>query len=291
MFNATRFIDMCLKSIFHQSYRHIEVFCIDDHSEDDTYSKVIDLFGKDRRLCVIRLAQNVGCYQIKNWVISKLSRRKYVALQDADDLSHPNRIAIQRKWLIENEARMCGTCVHHFFLPNVRPIFGIDFSLEDGNREYKHSLGIYSSVSLSRAPLSISQILGNFRKNYIAKHGSLMFERDVFLEYGGFDGHTKIGADTDFMWRILRFENIDNVHKILYYRRFHHNSLTRSSDTGLNSEKRRVYTEKRDAKHEQIRLALENGDEGTAHLLCTSDFYCNDIKIEDIYSNFEIQNL
>ena len=285
MFNASKFIALCLKSIFLQSYPNIEVFCVDDHSEDDTYSKVIDLFGKDTRLCVIRLAQNVGCYQIKNWVISELSDKKLVALQDADDFSHPNRIAIQRQWLIESGTRICGTCVHHFFPSRIPPTFGTDFSLKDEQGEYEHSLGIYDSVELSREPLDLSQILGNLRKDYITKHGSLMFERNLLKEFGGFDGHTKIGADTELMWRLLRFEKIDNIPKILYFRQFHDNSLTRDPDTGLNSEKRRVYTERRDRKHEHIRWELEKNNIDAVRSLCTSDLYYDDIEIEEIYSN------
>lgn len=288
MFNARDYVDMCLKSIIIQSHRDIEIFCVDDHSTDDTYARVVELFGKDRRICVIRLAKNVGPYQIKNWVISRLSRGCLIAMQDVDDVSHPMRIAIQRKWIFDNDIGVCGVCVHQFFPSHIRPAFGTDFSLKQEGDEYEHSLAIYSSIEENKDPLNFAEILGNIRKEFIANHGSQMFRKNLLFEFGGFNGHTKFGADTDLDWRLLRFSSICNIQKVLYFRRFHEHSLTRNPVTGIGSASRRKYVQRRDAEHEQIRVALERGDFETVRALCTRDFYCEDVRVDEVHSNFDI---
>lgn len=84
MYNASRWIEACLKGLFAQTHRNLEIFCVDDCSEDDTYGRVVDHFGRDGRLCVVRLARNVGPFsnqQLGSWLTGertedRLARRR-----------------------------------------------------------------------------------------------------------------------------------------------------------------------------------------------------------------------
>lgn len=289
MFNVREYIEICLKGLLLQSYKNMEIFCVDDHSSDDTYEKVIDLFGSDKRICAIRLAENVGPFQIKNWIISRLASGKFIAMQDADDVSHPARISLQIKQMKDINVKICGTQVHHFFPPHIRPIFGVSQSIKNNDNHYEHSLGIYNSVESVNVPLSFEDALGRIKSDYVCKHGSQIFQRDLLIKFGGFDGRTKFGADTDMNWRLLRYTNILNLRQVLYFRRFHENSLTRNRETGLTSNKRKEYVSRRDAEHENIRAAMEIGNNELMLKLCTRDFYCNDVKPERVHTNFDIQ--
>lgn len=287
-FNARHFLEMCLKGLLIQSYRNLEIFCIDDHSTDDSYGKAIDLFGQDQRVCFIRLKKNVGHYQIKNFVLSKLARGNIIAMQDADDISHPMRITLQRKYLLDENIDVCGTCIHQFFPAHIPPLFRVGLKLRDEVGQYEHSCAIYESIAANKEPLSFADFLGESRQDRITMHGTQMFKKDLLLRFGGFDGHTTIGADTDLNWRLLRFSSIKNIPKILYSRRYHEHQLTRSPVTGHGSIMRRKYIDRRNAEHESIRAILERGDPEKVQDLCTQDLYSSDVEVDAIHTHFDI---
>ena len=285
MRNAGRWIDLCLKGVLAQTYDHFEVFCVDDCSEDDSYDRVVRRFGGDRRLAVFRLARRVGPYQIKNWVVAQLARGRLIALQDADDVSHPTRLADQAAWLHRRRLRVCGTCVHQFFPPGIRPRSGTGILLKAEG--YRHSLAIYPHVPAARGRVGYQVLHG--RHGVLCKHGSQLFERDLLLEFGGFDGHTTLGADSDLNRRLLRYMDIGNVPKVLYSRRLHHDSLSRHPTTGHRSPARREYFAKCERLQEQIVRALAHGDRRLARTLSTADLFHGDVAVAEAHTGFSIR--
>lgn len=289
MLNASEFLEQCLKGLLIQTYPHLELFCVDDHSADDTYTRVVEQFGADHRVCVIRLARTVGPYQIKNWVFSRMARGKLVAMQDADDVSHPRRIAAQLDLLDATGDEVCGTCVHQFFQSDTPPRFGERWAPITDETGWQHSLAIYRAVAPCRAPLPFSEILGDIRQDYIAKHGSQLFQKTLLVQFGGFDGRTRLGADTDLNWRLLRFMPILNLPYVLYSSRHHRSSLTRHPETGIGSAMREAYIHRRNREHEEIRIALQNRDLERARFLCTQDCYYGDVEVEEVHANWDIR--
>ena len=285
MRNAGPWIALCLKSVLAQTHDQLEVFCIDDCSEDDGYQRVVAEFGADRRLAVFRLARRVGPYQIKNWVLATLARGRLVALQDADDVSHPTRLAEQTAWMRRHGLRVCGTCVHQFFPSGIRPRSGTRILLSAGR--YRHSLAIYPHVPAVREPVGFEGLLAASR-GVLCKHGSQVFERELLLEFGGFDGHTMLGADSDFNRRILRYVDIGNMPKVLYSRRHHRHSLSRHPATGHDSSTRREYLAGCEQLQERIVHALTVGDRHLAKALSTRDLYHADVVVAEAHLGFPI---
>ena len=72
-------------------------------------------------------------------------------------------------------------------------------------------------------------------------NGTCMFERQLLNELGGWDGNTRIAADTDIFLRILGNHEIHNLKTPLYKRRFHKNSLTAAKEYGIKSNTRKEY--------------------------------------------------
>jgi Glycosyl transferase family 2 len=160
MWNAERWIEDCLKSVLIQTHRNLEVYCIDDCSTDGSFERVVDLFGKDRRLCIGRLQRRVGPYQIENWIVSTFARAQWVVMQDADDISHPTKLQTQLAWMKRRQYRVGGTAVHQLAEPGIRPGKGVDLGIEwDGK---SHGLVHYPTVSMTRerAPLEDPQKRG-----------------------------------------------------------------------------------------------------------------------------------
>ena len=90
-FNAEDVIATAVASILEQSYKSLELIVVDDCSSDGTMKVLRELAQKDRRMRVVAKPTNDGTYVSKNMGI-KAATGHYVALQDSDDWSHPERI-------------------------------------------------------------------------------------------------------------------------------------------------------------------------------------------------------
>lgn len=293
MYNATQWIDICLKGLLAQTHSNLEIFCIDDASEDDTYERVVERFGGDRRLCVLKLSKNVGPYQIKNWVISSLAKGKLIAFQDADDVSHPTRMEEQRGSMLRWQHKICGTSVHQFFPPHITPQLKGTVSVEENGA--LHSVLFYPTVERMSEPRNVRHILrqrypGIYTANRgsIASYGGQMIDRSVFLEFGGFDGRTRILADKQFNCCLLRFSDVGNVPKVLYSRRLHERSITQHPLTTNKSPAWLKYYLTLEMRQEAIRQELLKGNMNSVREMCTADLFCDDIRVEECHAGFDL---
>jgi len=103
-YNAGKFIGQTIHSILQQDHEYFEYIIVDDGSNDDTV-EVIKRFS-DAKLRLIE-AGRIGRGQALNLAI-KESKGNYIAIQDADDLSHPQRLSIQIECL-NQEVHLLGT--------------------------------------------------------------------------------------------------------------------------------------------------------------------------------------
>lgn len=93
-FNAGERVLAAIRSVLEQSYRDVEVIVVDDASTDDTPRYMRELAARDDRVRFIQLRQNVGTYAAKH-VALMLAKGEFVTCHDADDWSHPEKIARQ----------------------------------------------------------------------------------------------------------------------------------------------------------------------------------------------------
>ena len=90
--DAAAYVETAVRSILDQSYRNLELVVVDDASTDATPDILEMLERRDPRLRAIVKTGNDGTYVAKNLGLLQ-ARGAYVALQDADDWSHPDRLA------------------------------------------------------------------------------------------------------------------------------------------------------------------------------------------------------
>ena len=88
--NSEATINESIDSILNQSYEKLEFLIIDDGSTDNTYEKI----KKYKQIKVFQNKINLGLTKSLNFLISK-AKGDYIARQDADDVSHLNRIEKQ----------------------------------------------------------------------------------------------------------------------------------------------------------------------------------------------------
>ena len=86
MYNAERYIKSCIKSAQRQTLQNIEIICVDDCSTDNTFNIVSEMAKQDSRIRLARLRQNSGgASEPRNYGM-RLSRGKYIAFLDSDDM-------------------------------------------------------------------------------------------------------------------------------------------------------------------------------------------------------------
>lgn len=93
--DTERYLERCLRSIMSQTFRDIEILCVDDCSPDGSTAIVERLMAEDPRLRLIRHDRNRGLGGARNTGIAA-ARAAYVASVDSDDHIAPDML--QRLW-------------------------------------------------------------------------------------------------------------------------------------------------------------------------------------------------
>lgn len=99
--NGERFVEAALRSIMTQTLRDIEILVIDDGSKDGTPAILERLAAEDDRIRVERFEVNRQVPGAVNHALG-LARAPLVARMDADDVAHPERLTIQKRYLDEH---------------------------------------------------------------------------------------------------------------------------------------------------------------------------------------------
>ena len=98
-YNNEQTIFDSIKSILNQSYQNFELIIVNDCSKDNT-KKVIKSFD-DSRIVYLENDKNIGRAQSRNKAIKK-AKGNFIAVMDGDDISVPQRLDIQLKYLMNN---------------------------------------------------------------------------------------------------------------------------------------------------------------------------------------------
>lgn len=112
VFNAEKYLTETIDSILAQTFIDFEFLIIDDGSTDKSL-QILNSYT-DPRMKVLKNDKNIGYVQTLNKLID-LSRGKYIARQDNDDISFPGRLEKQVNFLNRNEdIGVCGTNMFFF---------------------------------------------------------------------------------------------------------------------------------------------------------------------------------
>lgn len=168
VFNSKEVIQTALKSILTQTWRNLEIIIADDHSDDNTLSVIQNFANQDSRIKVIQTNKNSGTYIARN-IALKEATGDFITCHDADDWSHPEKIEIQVRHLLENPKVVANTSEW------ARATNELLF-------HRKGALGIYLTSNMS----------------------SLMFRREQVMEKLGFWDPVRFSADYEFITRIIK---------------------------------------------------------------------------------------
>lgn len=110
-YNAEKYIIACLESVYHQTYKNIEVILVDDGSKDNTYTIASEyLYGKENS--IVFKQENQGVCSARNKGID-LATGEYIMFLDSDDYMPDNAIESLYSDIVATNAdlavgRVCG---------------------------------------------------------------------------------------------------------------------------------------------------------------------------------------
>lgn len=107
VFNAEKYLSECLDSLLAQTYGCFELICIDDGSTDSSLG-ILEAYSKSDSRIRIYSRPNKGLVFTLNEGI-RLSKYRYIARMDADDVCEPNRLEVQLKEMNDRSLDVCGT--------------------------------------------------------------------------------------------------------------------------------------------------------------------------------------
>ena len=89
VYNAEKYISRCLDSILNQTFKDIEIICINDNSYDNSVSVLKEYSQKDKRIKVFDNTENIGAALSRNTGIDN-AKGEYIYFIDSDDYIDSN---------------------------------------------------------------------------------------------------------------------------------------------------------------------------------------------------------
>lgn len=192
VYNAELYLKEAVDSILSQSFADFELFIIDDASTDKSI-EILNSFN-DHRITLIRKSVNTGYTDSLNMAIP-LTKGKYIARMDADDVSLENRFQVQFNYMeAHQDVLVLGTMYKIIDKETVRHYMPIDHD------EVK-------LFALMKTPVA---------------HPTVFIRRSVFDQYNlRYDRAFEPAEDYDLWSRILEYGKIENLPDVLLYYRVH----------------------------------------------------------------------
>jgi O-antigen biosynthesis protein len=187
VYNGDRFVREAVESILSQTFKSFEFIIINDGSTDGTRS-ILESFT-DERIVLVHQG-NIGLTRSLNKGIS-LARGKYLARQDADDVSNPERLKKQVVFMEENPA--VGLLGSRF-----------EFIDEAGLVTRQAFLPLENEV-LQEKLINICQFC----------HSSVLVRKELLDQVGGYREYFKYAQDYDLWLRLSEKCEIRNLPEFL----------------------------------------------------------------------------
>ncbi len=193
--NAEKHLPDCLDSLLNQSYKNIEIVAIDDKSSDKS-ARILNQFKKnDKRLRVYKNVKRYGIAITLNRLVKK-AKGSYIAFMDTNDISSPNRIRKQYKFLLDNPGIVAvgSQCM---------------FINEHGKKIGKSSFPAYHDLIAQNPLHGISM---QFETVLINK---MILPKDVLK----FNSNSKPFFYSDLFMKLLPFGKFANMEDFLHFHR------------------------------------------------------------------------
>ena len=202
VYNGEKYLKEAIESILDQTFRDFEFIIINDGSTDKT-AEIIKSFN-DARIQLIN-QKNAGIILSLNRGISE-SRGKYIARMDADDISLPERLEKEYRFLEQNpKYGIVGTT---FLIINKNnQVIGVNAVLLE-NEDLKKEIIIETTFG----------------------HGTVMMRKSVLDTVGYYNPKALHAEDFDLWTRFAEKSKMANLSEVLYLWRDNPQGISRTKN-------------------------------------------------------------
>ncbi len=199
VYNGDRYLREAIDSILQQTFTDFEFIVINDGSSDNTHS-ILDSY-KDQKIVKIINDKNIGLTKSLNRGI-EVSRGVYIARMDVDDISLPERLERQVKYLDAN--------------PEVGLLASSFVYMDEAGNEKIISKPPTDKAKLKELMLQENQFC----------HGVVMLRRSCIERVGSYRPEFRYTQDYDLWLRILEYYDIASLSDVLYKYRVTFNNIS-----------------------------------------------------------------
>ncbi|NQT46452.1 MAG: glycosyltransferase [Candidatus Omnitrophica bacterium] len=184
-YNEEKYLRKAIESILNQTFSDFEFIIINDGSTDTTSKIIKEYISRDSRIKT-KDTGNSGLTRAKN-IALEMAKGDLIAMMDADDISLPDRLEKQRRFLEYNQdVGLLGSGYYR-----------ID---EQGNILYEHN-----PVTGSK------EIHKNLIKRNIFCHSTIVVRRGVFDKVGFYNENWRTSQDYEFYFRVTKDFKLANL--------------------------------------------------------------------------------
>lgn len=213
VFNGSEYLSEAIESILNQTFGDFEFLVVNDGSTDASGEILQRYHCHDHRLRVYH-QQHLGLIPSLNRGFH-LAKGKYVARMDADDVSHPERIATQVAFMqSQPDCVLLGTAA--------------DLIDSTGNR-----------LEAITPPHDCEVIKRTLHHGNAFIHGSIIMLHAAFDRAGGYRESAYLAEDYDLWCRVAQVWGVTNLTARLYSLRIHQGSV---SARGVTAQLQARYT-------------------------------------------------
>lgn len=225
VYNGRQYLVEAINSILNQTYTGFEFIIIDDGSTDGSREVLQHYAAIDHRIILIENKSNIGLPCSLNKGI-KIARGKYIARQDADDISALNRLESQLTYAQQNSDV---------------DVIGSDCYIIDMDGRIVCINSNYSKITNYKNKL--------LNRRAIFPHGSAFIKKDILIKAGLYDTRFYYSQDGELWLRLIK--NGAVIHTMstpLYYFRSLPvlNNKKDSAQQSYNKVKQMIYAQKLD---------------------------------------------
>ena len=198
--NVERFLAEAIESVLGQTFRDFEFIVLDYGSTDKSKDIVSSYAAKDSR---IKLHTTPPCTYIEAKVIAcSFAQGRYIAIQDADDNSLPNRLLWEVEFMEKNP----------------------DVAVVGSAADWINSTGKY--LLTSRPPTSHEGIRTALLTSSPFVHTSVLMRRDQYTQVGGYRRALLYAEDFDLFARMSERFSCANLNQVAVQYRIHGRQLS-----------------------------------------------------------------
>ncbi|WP_110932898.1 glycosyltransferase family 2 protein [Paenibacillus bouchesdurhonensis] len=200
-YNAEHYIEECLDHLYQQTYKDMEIIIVDDNSKDNSVDTIERWKARTNftALTLLKLPRNVGFSGALTCGFF-LAQGEYIAIHDADDYSHRDRLLKQVEYLeTHQDIDFVGTNYLAF------------------QNESVHEKSLSNWLSYDE------DIKARYAKgDHCVSHPTAMFRASAFDKIGGLTRNMNGAEDYEYVVKFIQNGyGINNLPDVLYYYRLH----------------------------------------------------------------------